>query len=282
MSLPTRRALLAALAALPAARAFAQTPELTETVALPVDATRAVEVTVLHPPREPVGVALFGHGLGGHVSNYPALTQGLVGAGWIVMAPMHVDSLRHPQREAFDMRASFGARLADWGVVGKLAEQAAPGMPVVAAGHSYGSLFAAMLGGALDKAAPVRNPAVKAVLACSTPGVIPGLVYPGAYASLAVPMMTVTGDKDVVEGFVADWRDHLVPFETSPAGGNVALVFAGGDHSLMGGERPAGAQFPRAMAAAGDFLAAKAAGDAAAAGRLAGLVSGDGLEVRRR
>lgn len=226
------------------------------------------------------GVALFGHGQGGHPSRYPQLLQALAAAGWLVVAPVHVDSLSHPRRAEFDQRAGFTARIADVAAAAKAAQRLAPGKPVVAVGHSYGSLLAAMQGGALSAMMPAREPAVRAVLAWSSPGRIPGLINPQSFATLAVPTMVVTGDADVVPGFVPDWRQHLAMFEGSPASDKYALVLRGGTHKLViDGAGPAQS---RAMAAALDFLAAYGRGDALAKARLARLRSDAAIDVRRR
>ena len=50
------------------------------------------------------------------------------------------------------------------------------------------------------------------------------------------PVLLVTGDKDLVPGFVGDPRDHLYPVETAPSGKKYAVVLAGGDHNLIGGQ----------------------------------------------
>ena len=95
---------------------------------------------------------------------------------------------------------------------------------------------------------PLRNRAVKAVLAFSTAGKVPGLIRPTAFSSMAVPLLLVTGTKDIVEGFVADPADHLFPAETDPAG-SFALIVDGGDHSLV-----EGSLFARTAPAASLFL----------------------------
>ena len=86
----------------------------------------------------------------------------------------------------------------------------------------------------------------------------------------------------VEDAGITDWRDHLYPFETSPAGNKMALVYAGGHHNLVGGQLPAGASGPDAMRNGTDFILANAAGDAEAAARIAALQTNDVREVMRR
>lgn len=250
----------------------------TETLTVVAEPGRSVDLLILRPARVR-GVALFGHGQGGHVSNYPALTKALTDAGWLVISPIHVDSRAYPRRADFDQRTGFIARVADVAAAAKAAETLAPGKPLVSVGHSYGSLFAAMQGGA-SAMVPARDDKVRAVLAFSSPGRIPGVITPQSYASLGVPAMVVTGDTDIVPGFIPDWTQHLAIYEDSPAGDKYALIVKGGGHMLV--NDGSGVERDRAVAAALDFLAAYGLGDRAARARLAALRSSAGTEVRRR
>ena len=64
-----------------------------------------------------------------------------------------------------------------------------------------------------------------AVVAFSSAGRVPGLVNEHSYAGLTAPTLMVTGDLDTVEDAgITDWRDHLYPFETSPAGNKMLAI----------------------------------------------------------
>jgi alpha-beta hydrolase superfamily lysophospholipase len=271
-----RRGVLAAAAGLLAGGAA---PAPASVIPLKTASGRAVDVTVW-TPAEVRGVVLFGTGHGSWPDRYAALASRLVAAGFAVLAPLHVDSVRHPERARYGFQASFMERLADMAAVSAHARATWPGRPVAAAGHSFGSLIALCLGGALARMAPLRDPAVRGVAGFSTPGRIPGLVGPDAYAALAVPTLIVTGDADVVPGFVTDWRDHLFPVESAPAGDKAALVVAGAGHDLVGGQ-PAAA-FARAAGHAADFLQAHVLNDRAARARLQAAPDADGERWIRR
>lgn len=245
---PDRRGVLAGAAGL---LLGAAAPAPASLVELATPSGRKSGVTIWAPAR-PRGVVLFGHGHGSWPDRYVALASRLVAAGFAVAAPMHVDSVRHPDRAKYAMAATFMERLVDMRALATHAEARWPGLPVAAAGHSFGTLIALCQGGALAKMGPLRNPAVRAVLGFSTPGKIPGLVAPDAYAALEVPALIVTGDADVVPGFVTDWHDHLFPVESAPAGDKAALVVAGAAHDLVGGQPPAA--FASAAGHATDFL----------------------------
>lgn len=257
---PFRRFMVAVLLFCAGMQAVCAAP--TATVPLQVSSQRTTSMAVWEP--EVVrGVVLFSHGHGAWPERYDALLRTWRDAGFAVVAPLHVDSMKHPEREKFSMQQGFGERLADMKAASAYAAMHWPGVNMAAAGHSYGTLVSLALGGALAELAPLRDPRVVAVLGYSSPGRIPGLVTPSSYASVAVPVLLVTGDKDLVPGFVGDPRDHLYPVETAPSGKKYAVVLAGGDHNLIGGQPEA--LYRRARDLGTAFLEAEVLEDADAA-----------------
>lgn len=276
-----RRGLLGAGLALGiAAPAFArdETMVVSEERTLQVGA-RKTKMLVSWPERKLRGVALFSTGHGSWPQRYQRLLAVLAANGYASYAPLHVDSVRHPDAAKFTREASFGERLADMAAAAAIAAKDHPGLPVIAAGHSFGTLTSLCLAGALDYIGPFRNPAVGAVLGFSTPGKIPGLVQPSAYAKVAVPVMIVTGTADTVPGLVTDPADHLFPIETALAGGKFGLVLAGSTHELVAGTDPG---FARALPAVDLFLRGYGFGDKASRRKLAGwrAAAGDRFVVR--
>ncbi|KQN34231.1 hypothetical protein ASG37_06370 [Sphingomonas sp. Leaf407] len=203
------------------------------TVPLTVSPTRSTTMVTWVPDRVR-GVVLLSTGHGSWPERYEEAAAAWRNAGFAVIAPVHVDSMHYPDRAKFTMQASFMERIADQRAAAAYAARTWPGKPVVAAGHSFGTLIALCMGGGLAHIAPFREPAVKAVLGFSSPGRIPGLITPTAYATDALPMMVITGDTDVVPGFVTDWHDHLFPVQSAPAGDKFAVVYRGGGHELVG------------------------------------------------
>lgn len=250
----------------------------TASVPLQVSAERATTLAVWEPSQVR-GVVLFSTGHGSWPERYDGLLTAWRDAGFAVVAPLHVDSVKYPGREKFSMQQGFGERLADMKAASGYAAARWPGVPVAAGGHSYGTLISLALGGAMADMAPLRDPSVVAVIGYSSPGRIPGLITPTTYASLAVPVLIVTGDQDLVPGFVADAKDHLYPVESAPAGDKVALVLAGGDHNLIGGEPEA--LYARARDVGTAFLQAEVLKDDAAAKVLAAEDSDSERWVRR-
>ena len=239
-------------------------PPLQRTERLPVSASRTTDMTVWAPQRVR-GVALLSTGHGSWPERYGTIAEMLALNGFATLAPMHVDSVRHPDRAKFTMQASFGERIADLNAAVATAAKTYPGLPIVAVGHSFGTLSALCLAGGLSYLGPFRNPAVTVVLGFSTPGRIPGLIQPTAYTTVQTPVMIVTGTADTVPGFVTDPADHLLAAGTAPTPA-YALVLDGGGHELIAGTD---ASYARAALPARHFLAAYGLRDAAARKQLA-------------
>ena len=230
-------------------------------------------------PAKPRGGALFSHGHGSWPERYATVVSALNADGWAVLAPVHVDSMRYPERDKFTLQQGFPERLADMAAVSAYARKGFRDLPVVAVGHSFGTLTALCLGGALAGLGPFRDPTVRAVLGFSTPGRVPGLIGPDAYATVATPLMIVTGTEDRVPGFVTNPADHLFPTEMSH-GDRYSLVLAQGGHDLIGG---AGGQLTRATPAARLFLDGYGLGKARSRAALARWTAsrGDMFDARK-
>ncbi|WP_404367332.1 hypothetical protein AB5I39_12595 [Sphingomonas sp. MMS24-J45] len=263
--------LLGLTAAAPGFALAARGTPVTETIDLTVSATRSTKMTIWRPTVVR-GVALFSTGHGSWPERYERLAALLVANGFAVLAPLHVDSMQYPDRAKFGMMNGFLERFADLRATSGYADGHFAGLPIIAVGHSFGSLVSMCLGGALPYMGKLRNPAVKAVLCFSSPGKIPNLVQPTAYAGLAVPTMLVTGTKDLVTGWVTDPADHLFPIESAPAGDKFGLVIGDGDHGLVANA----AAFARAEPAVTQFVRGYGLNQAAARRRLKAFRAADG------
>lgn len=240
---------------------------------------RKISVSVF-PAAQEQAVIVFGHGLGGTPEAYRRIIDRWTANGFTVLAPLHVDSLQHPNRAAFDRQSGYMARLEDVSLTIAEAERAHPGKPVVAAGHSYGSYFSMVMGGAATPFGSRSNPAVKAVVGLSSAGAVPGLVNAETYTWMTTPTLIVTGDQDLVPGLVTDWRDHRRAFDQSPEGGKYLLIFEGGDHSLPRNADPE--DFELMATVTLDFMRAHALRDRAAWDRLKALQPSAGASLERR
>lgn len=282
-------ALALSLAFAPVAPAFAQTAPAVAPAAAPASAAAHVELTAPDGRKIDVsvwqaaderGVVVFSHGYGGSPRAYERILTRWVADGFTVVAPLHVDSLRHPQHDSFDGQAAFRTRIVDLAVVRGYVRAAHAGKPMVAAGHSFGSLMSLIEGGAVTVAGQLGDQDVKAVIAFSSAGDLQGVVLPDTYARLHTPTLMITGDQDLVEGYVTDWHDHRSPFDRSPPGDKMLLVFAGADHSLV--RNAAAPGFELIARTTTDWLEAYGLGDAAAKARLDALTTPDDVTLERR
>jgi alpha-beta hydrolase superfamily lysophospholipase len=244
---------------------------------------RVVTYSIWRPHTARAAV-VFSHGAGGKPQNYEALTSAYRDAGILIAAPLHVDSVEHPHHADYDRRSTFEARCEDMVAGFRLLSSLAPEAPQAVSGHSYGSLMSLITAGGCPPVIPAPLvQGLKAVVSFSSAGKVPNLISEQSYSGLTAPLLLVTGDQDTVEeAHIADWRDHLYPFQTSPAGAKMALVYAGGTHNLIGGALPAGADGPDAMRNGADYILAYAAEDADARARVNALQSNDMRQVMRR
>jgi pimeloyl-ACP methyl ester carboxylesterase len=201
---------------------------------------RTIAVTSWQP-RKRRGTIVFSHGALSSPAKYDLLILPWVAQGFEVWAPLHVDSLQHPDRAAFAGLKSWAARIEDMHVV---AEHAGRNR-LIAAGHSYGGLVALTLAGARvaevsGQKRPMALAGVNAAVAFSPPGPMPGFVEPGAYAGIAVPALIQTGTADLLPPGKANpdpasWHKHLMAYdEAAPGGHRYALVLDQVDHYFGG------------------------------------------------
>ena len=246
-----------------AAFAAAAKPSVTELQVSPTRKTRLFAWT----PAVARGVLLFSHGHGSWPERYALLADWLTGQGYAVMAPVHVDSMRYPDRDRFTREASFGERIADLAAVAGAAAEGHPGLPLGVVGHSFGTLSALCMAGGLASVASFRVPAVKTVVGFSSPGKVPGLITDASYASVETPVMIVTGTQDIVPGLVTDPADHLLAVTAGKGMPRYGLTLAGGTHELVADP----ALMAKAEPSVALFLAATMMGDTRADGRLEAL-----------
>jgi dienelactone hydrolase len=238
------------------AGAFLFEPLLAAPHKLPIDtsltlsANRTVSVRLFYPSRAhaKVGFIAFSHGANSSGTLYDRLLRGIADAGFVVAAPIHVDSESNPNRARFDQAAVFQTRLADLKAVldgaahlvsltGVSSEQF-DSKGVGIAGHSYGAWQALMLAGAGCESFGIAGGQLKDArlafcLAISPPGSVPGMIGAHDYDGIALPMMLTTGRRDVLPGFVERWEDRLLAYNASKAPA-AALVLGDVDHYFGG------------------------------------------------
>lgn len=272
----TLLSLIATLVVLSGGAAWAQQPAPVE---LQASAGRTISVATW-PAETERGVVVFSHGFNGSPAAYDRILSAWAAHGFTVVAPLHVDSRQHPDHASYDPQGAFVTRIEDLALVRGFVKATHPGTPIVVAGHSFGSLMSMIEAGAVTVAGPQGDPDVRGVIAFSSPGSIPGVVRADTYAGLSAPLLMITGDADVVPGWVADPAAHRAPFDESPGGARTLITFAGGAHDLVA--RAGEADFALIAEATIAFLEAHALNDAAARSRLDALASGEGVTVEHR
>lgn len=239
--------LVAMLLAIPATAAIQFT-----TAAMTLADGRAVTLELVYAEGDaPLTVLLFSHGANAAPERYRALTAAWAHRGMLVIAPLHLDSELHPQRETADRARILHTRIADMdGAIAALRAgtllppalaQRVQSTRLIAAGHSYGAYVAQLLGGAtvVDPAGSgllttAWPGAVGAVIALSPPPAFDGFSPRGSWASMTVPLLVQTGTADVMPPFVSTWQQHLDSFHGAPAATSRAAVYSGIDHYFGG------------------------------------------------
>ncbi len=223
---------------------------------------RPMPVRRWRPTGQPRGFIPFSHGANSNGAKYDRLCSALAAAGFFVAAPTHADSPDHPGGGKIARDQGIPLRLAD--MRGLIAEGVAAGLPVIAAGHSYGALIAQMLGGA----GGVPEAAVRAVIAWSPPGPFPPAITADLWKTMARPMLVETGTADMLPIMAPTWDVHRVSHDVAPGPG-VLFVGAGVDHYFGNiicrperAEPPQEAQFADALAVTLGFVDAVLAGKA--------------------
>jgi dienelactone hydrolase len=220
-------------------------------LALPASGGRVVPVQLSYPADgcDACRLVVFSHGAYAAPERYRRLTDAWAGAGYVVAAPMHVDSELNPTRDQYDPAATMLARLEDFALLTDSEairtalrdEGVVLAEGVIAAGHSYGAWIAQLAGGAtlfnmdpLPDNFRAAQAAIIGVVALSPPGPVEDRILVEDWANVDQPMLVVTGTTDILPGFIDDWRLHLASFEVAQLAPAYALVFEGQDHYFNG------------------------------------------------
>ena len=203
----------------------------------------------LHP------LIIFSHGSYLTNTDYYALTNKWVEHGYVVIAPMHLDS---GETDVVDrLRKKVGsdwmsaARVLDMQEILNQVDRISDSLEMfegrikvdsaVAAGHSFGALSSQVIAGASletqgNSIYPIpetlKDDRIVAVVAISPPGMVPQYLSEKTWQSLVIPQLVVTGTRDVFEYIWTDYREHFVSYNSAQPGDNYLLVLDGMDHYL--------------------------------------------------
>ena len=260
------------------AQGLAEVVAAEQVVRLPASAGRELEVRVW-AASNPTVVVVFSAGGGGQPAAYERMMRALAQEGFTVIAPVHDDALARGDISGSSGPASFISRLEDLAIARGYAGATHSGLPLVVMGHSFGSLMSSLAIGASTPVGAQSDPGVKALVAFSSPGIIPGLMTPDTYRNLSAPVLVVTGDHDVVPGFVTECRSHRALYDHSSVPGSALVIVSEADHNLV--VNADDATFSAVVDLTATFIRAEALGDAAARARLSRIeISGATIERR--
>jgi len=215
---------------------------------------RGVPLTVFAPQEAGTyPLIAFSHGAYSAPDRYLALLEPLAAAGYVIVAPMHVDSEEFVHAEGEPDHpphaVTWAARNEDFALALNppetlVAALGKAGLTLdldrkISLGHSYGALIAQMPGGAIaiepdGGRIERRDQSVDVVVGWSPPGPMEGFMAEEGWQGLSVPTLTITGTTDILPGFLEDWEDNLAAYDNGPAGQRAKWVGEGVDHYFGG------------------------------------------------
>ena len=213
-------------------------------------------------------LVVFSHGMGGSYDAFPDLSTLLAEHGYVVVHPMHSDSIALRRRNGESGKSLLGAlsrrgmkkvdlpdRIADcvW-VLDHLDEiEHAIGRPglidrkhAAMAGHSAGAMTTQALAGlrfytwgGRRSRALVDEPRFDAFVVISGQGTTRRSLKPGSWEDMKRPMLVFTGSEDVIAISNETPASRREPFEHAPPGGKYLVFIDGATHSSYSGSKHA-------------------------------------------
>jgi len=204
---------------------------------------RSVPVTIIAPSKPGrYPLIAFSHGNFSAPSRYRAMLDPIAAAGYVIVAPMHVDSELMPRDKPPSQDYVWQTRNEDFALALAVTRADVDPKHRAAMGHSYGALNAQISAGARPANAPAmpQNPP-QTLVAWSPPGPFPGMIAPKDWSTISTPSLTITGTSDILPGFIDDWQAHKVAHDNTPKGKRWLWVGAGINHyfgGMFGREKP--------------------------------------------
>ena len=194
----------------------------------------------LYQPHQPCDcpALVFSHGAFSAPDRYDRLLAPLAQAGITIIAPMHVDSEDHADRDTYKPASWTSNRLIDMERARTFLETRADDTVLewVAAGHSFGALIAQIIGGATSNGqsyALCCTTKPTHIIALSPSGTVSGQLEREDFQSINAAMTVITGKNDIIPPFAEEWNDHLDSFENT-SGPATAIIFSEADHYFNG------------------------------------------------
>lgn len=231
--------------------ALSTAPEATARL---IDSARGKTLTVrVFYPRDggPYPLIVFSHGYGGTPAAYQSFLTAWAAHGYVIVAPEHADAgaigrggFRTQMRTMLQVIAdpdALAARVSDVKLCIDnipMIERQVPDLAgridrtaIAVGGHSFGAETAMGIAGASYDNNPggnYRDPRVKAALAMSPEGAGVMGLNQNSWSTIAIPMMIMTGSRDIEPGRSAQVR--LDAYRLSPPGDKFACFIDGATH----------------------------------------------------
>lgn len=207
-------------------------------------------VTIFAPDRSGrFPLVLFSTGAFSSPDRYLNMLQPIADAGYIVLAPTHLDAeilALDPKPKSETVWKTRNEEIAYLATVpepvvsllqrrGKDIDKTRTALM----GHSYGALIAQLGAGAVatdpDGSSPNRKISqIDALIVYSPPGPLAKMIDAKGWSTIDVPSLTVTGTADILPGFIDDWRLHKAAYEATPKGARWLWVGDDVDHYFDG------------------------------------------------
>jgi predicted dienelactone hydrolase len=203
---------------------------------------RDVPVTLSIPQGEGTHpVAVFSHGIGEDRDSYAYLGRALAERGYLAVHVTHAGTdkamlkrgYRHLYR-ATKEKQNWVDRPRDVSfVLDRLRARPDADLTRVAAlGHSAGAFTVLALAGLRMTDGSLKDERVKVGVAISMPK-LPGVVAPGGYDALAIPILHMTGTCDTSIIYRTFPRDRRIPFEETHAPHQYLVTLDGVNHDMF-------------------------------------------------
>jgi len=203
---------------------------------------RDVPVTIYAPAgaQGRLPVVVFSHGIGEDRDSYAWLGEALARRGFLTVHVTHAGTDRAVLKRGYRFLYRAVKEKVNWVnrpldvsfVLDRLGARPDADLARVAvAGHSAGAFTAfAVAGLRVTGGETLRDPRVKVAVAMSMPR-LDGVVPPGGYDAIAIPLLNMTGTCDTSLIYRTFPRHRRIPFEQTHAARQYLVTLQGGTHN---------------------------------------------------
>lgn len=213
-----------------------RSPKITREVWHDAKRDRDVPVTIYAPAdAHNARVVVFSHGIGEDRDSYAYLGDALARAGFLAVHVTHAGTDRAVLERGYRFLYRAVKQKENWvnrplDVSFVLDHLGAKDAAVV--GHSAGAFTVLALAGMRMTDGSLRDPRVTIGVAMSMPR-MDGVVPPGGYETLAIPVLHLTGTCDTSLIYRTFPKHRRIPYESTHAQGQVLVTMEGVNHNTF-------------------------------------------------